>query len=150
MNSLYLEDLTIGQRWTGGEFVMTPEEAMEFATRYDPQPMHIDAEAAAKGRFGELIASGWNTASLAMRETARARLFGDTEVLGLGVDQIQWPLPVRFGDRITVDWEIVGIAPSRSKPAFGIVKMRTTARNHRNETVLTMVSNCWVPRRPNS
>jgi acyl dehydratase len=145
---MYLEDLPVGTRWNAGEFTMTAEEALEFACRYDPQPMHIDAAAAARGRFGELIASGWHTAALVMRNLALARLFGDTEVLGLGVDQLQWPKPVRFGDVMRVDVEVVGSTPSKSKPEFGIVKLKTIAYNQRDEVVLSMTSNCWVPRRP--
>lgn len=145
---MYLEDLPVGTHWSAGEFTMTAEEALDFASRYDPQPMHIDAEAAAKGRFGELIASGWHTAALVMGVLARARLFGDTEVLGLGVDDLKWPAPVRFGDVMRVDVEVVGSTPSKSKPAFGIVKLKTIARNQRDEVVLSMTSNCWVPRRP--
>ena len=145
---MYLEDFPVGTRWSAGEFTVTAEEALEFASRYDPQPMHTDAKAAAKGRFGELIASGWHTAALVMGVLARARLFGDTEVLGLGVDQLQWPTPVRFGDVMAVDVEVVGNRPSESKPEFGIAKLKTVARNQRDEVVYSMISNCWVPRRP--
>jgi acyl dehydratase len=148
MADLYLEDLEPGKRWTGGRFVMTSEEALDFAARYDPQPMHLDAEAASAGRFGALIASGWNTAALAMREIARARLFGDIPVLGLGVDRLMWPKPVFHGDIMDVEWEVVDVVPSKSKPDFGVVKVQTTARNQRGEVVLVMTSNVWVPRRP--
>jgi acyl dehydratase len=147
---MYLEDLPVGTRWSAGKFTMTAEEAVEFATRYDPQPMHIDAQAAASGRFGGLIASGWHTVALAMRALVRARIFGGTEMLGLGVDQILWPNPVRHGDTMHVDVEVVGNTPSRSKPDFGVVKIRTVAQNQRDEVVLVMTSNLWVPRRPAS
>jgi acyl dehydratase len=110
--------------------------------------MHLDEAAAAEGYFGELIASGWNIVSLAMRETVRARLFGDTPVLGLGVDKVQWPKPVRHGDRLLVEWEVVGNVPSKSKPDFGVVKVQITVLNQNREVVLIMLSNCWVPRRP--
>jgi len=146
--ALYLEDLVVGTRWSGGEFLMTAEEALTFAARYDPQPMHLDAAAAAEGYYGELIASGWNTAALAMRETSRARLFGETPLLGLGVDKIQWPKPVRHGDRLIVEWEVVGNLPSKSKPDFGVVKVQTTVLNQSREVVLMMTSNCWVLRKP--
>lgn len=138
----------MGTRWSAGTFTMTPEEAIEFATRYDPQPMHIDAESAASGRFGALIASGWHTAALVMRALVEARIFGDTEMLGLGVDQILWPAPVRHGDVMRVEVEVVGNTPSKSKPGFGVVKIRTIAHNQRDEMVFSVISNCWVPRRP--
>ena len=145
---MYLEDLPVGTRWSVGKFTMTAEEAIEFASRYDPQPMHTDAAAASSGRFGGLIASGWHTAALAMRTIVRARIFGGTEMLGLGVDQILWPAPVRHGDVMRVDIEVVANTPSRSKPDFGVVKIRTIAHNQRDEVVLSLTSNCWVPRRP--
>jgi len=145
---MYLEDLPIGTRWSAGNFTMTAEEVVDFASRYDPQPMHIDPQAAASGRFGGLIASGWHTAALAMGTLVRARIFGDTAILGLGADQIQWPAPVRPGDVMHVDVEVVGNTPSKSKPDFGVVKIRTIAQNQRDEVVLVMTSNCWVPRRP--
>jgi acyl dehydratase len=147
MAHLYLEDLPVGKLWHTGEFVMTPEEAVGFASRYDPQPMHLDAEAAATGRFGELIASGWNTAALAMSTCVHAKLFGDTEMLGLGVDKIQWPNPVRHGDRVSVEVEVLANTPSQSKPDHGVLKIQTRAKNQRGEMVLIMTSNCWVPRR---
>jgi acyl dehydratase len=145
---MYLEDLPVGTRWSAGKFTVTAEEAIEFASRYDPQPMHIDSAAAASGRFGALIASGWHTAALAMRALVRARIFGGTEMLGLGVDQILWPVPVMHGDTMHVDVEVVANTPSRSKPEFGVVKIRTVAHNQHNAMVLSMTSNCWVPRRP--
>src|SRR5450631_1566515 len=130
---MYLEDLPVGTRWSAGKFTMTAEEAVEFASRYDPQPMHTDAHAAASGRFGGLIASGWHTAALAMRALVRARIFGGTEMLGLGVDQIQWPVPVHHGDVMHVDVEVVGNTPSKSKTDFGVVKIRTVAQNQKGE-----------------
>jgi acyl dehydratase len=145
---MYLEDLPVGTRWDAGELAVTAEEAIEFALRYDPQPMHIDAATAATGRFGALIASGWHTAALAMGALVRARIFGGTEILGLGVDQIQWPTPVMHGDTLHVQAEVVGNTPSRSKPEFGVVKIRTVAQNQRGQLVMTLISNCWVPRRP--
>jgi acyl dehydratase len=145
---MHLEDLPIGTRWSAGNFTVTGEEIVDFASRYDPQPMHIDPQAAARGRFGGLIASGWHTAALAMRALVRARIFGATPILGLGADQIQWPAPVRPGDVMQVDVEVVGNTPSKSKPDFGVVKIRVVAQNQRNEVVLVMISNCWVPRRP--
>src|SRR5580692_4817315 len=119
---MYLEDLPVGTRWSAGNFTMTAEDAMDFAASYDPQPMHLDAHAAASGRFGALIASGWHTAALAMRALVRARIFGGTEILGLGVDQIQWPVPVYHGDVMHVGVEVVGNTPSKSKPEFGVLK----------------------------
>ena len=99
-------------------------------------------------RPGGLIASGWHTAALVMRLVADARPLGNLPVLGLGVDGIQWPQPVRPGDTIQVEMEVLAIRPSKSKPTHGIVKMRSTARNQNGEVVYVVTPNVWVPRRP--
>jgi acyl dehydratase len=148
LKAMYLEDFPVGTRWSAGELTVTAAEAIEFASRYDPQPMHIDAAAAAKGRFGALIASGWHTAALAMGAMVRAQFFGDAEILGLGVDQMQWPTPVMHGDTLRIEVEVVGSTPSRSKPEFGIMKIRIVAQNQRDQVALVLISNCWIPRRP--
>jgi acyl dehydratase len=146
---MYLEDLPVGKRWESvASITISEAEIIEFAKRYDPQTMHIDPAAALKGRFGGLIASGWHTAALAMKIQAEAKLFGDTEILGLGVDGIQWPEPVRPGDVLTLESEVIGNTPSRSKPDFGVVKVRSTLKNQRGQAVLVITPNCWVPRKP--
>jgi acyl dehydratase len=91
----YLEDLIVGERHTAGPIDLTEAESVAFATRYDPQPMHIDATFAVQGPFHGLIASGWQTCSLVMRLTIEAKLFGSTLVLGLGVDELRWAIPFR-------------------------------------------------------
>jgi acyl dehydratase len=144
----YLEDLRVGDRFTAPSITVTEQDALEFAQRYDPQPIHVDPLAAAQGPFGGLITSGWHTAAIAMRAMADARPFGDIPVLGLGVDELRWPKPVRPGDTLSGEVEIEAITPSRSKPQFGIVKLRTTLRNQNGEVVMTFSPSCWVPRRP--
>jgi acyl dehydratase len=144
----YLEDLTVGERHTAGPIELTEAESLAFATRYDPQPMHTDAAFAAQGPFHGLIASGWQTCSLMMRMTIEAKLFGSTLVLGLGVDELRWPIPVRPGDSISAEIEILSITPSKSKPQFGVVRMRSTGRNQNGEVVLSMITSVWVPRKP--
>jgi acyl dehydratase len=144
----YLEDLTVGERHTAGPLELTEAESVAFAVRYDPQPMHTDAAFAAQGPFHGLIASGWQTCSLVMRLTIEAKIFGSTLVLGLGVDELRWPTPVRPGDSISAGIEIVSITPSKSKPQFGVVRMRSMGRNQTGEVVLSMITSVWVPRRP--
>jgi acyl dehydratase len=144
----YLEDLTVGERRAAGEFIVTEEESVAFARRYDPQAMHVDPEAAKIGPLGGLSASGWHTTAIVMRLITHARLFGSTPVLGLGVDELRWPTPVRPGDTIRAETEILSITPSRSKPEFGVVRIQITARNQRGEVVLKMIPNLWLPRRP--
>jgi acyl dehydratase len=144
----YFEDLEIGSRTLTERVEVTEEEILAFARVYDPQPMHLDPEAAQRGLYGGLIASGWHTAALVMGMVARARPFGEAEVLGLGVDQLEWPSPVRPGDTIQAETEVVSARISRSKPAYGIVKVQITTRNQRGEVVMIHSPSCWVPRRP--
>ena len=121
---------------------MSEADILDFARRFDPQPIHTDPHAP-----GGLIASGWHTAAVVMRLVADARPLGNLPVLGLGVDGIQWPQPVRPGDTIQVEMEILEIRPSQSKPTHGIVKIRSTARNQNGEVVYVVTPNVWVPRR---
>ncbi len=144
----YLEDLTVGDRFELPPVHVHEDELLKFAREFDPQPMHTDPQAAAEGAFKGLIASGWHTAALVMKRNAEARILGDTPMLGLGVDKLEWPQPVRPGDTLQVITEITKITPSRSKPQFGIVAMTTTAYNQHGETVFVAHPNCWVPRRP--
>ena len=144
----YLEDLSVGDRFELTPIHVTEEELLHFAREFDPQPMHIDAVAAAEGAFKGLIASGWHTAALVMKRNAEARILGDTPMLGLGVDKLAWPVPVRPGDTLHVITEVTKITPSRSKPEYGVVAMTSTAYNQNGEVVFVAHPNCWVPRRP--
>src|SRR5437867_4448729 len=129
MASRYLEDLCAGEKCLSAAVTVTAEEIMDFARQFDPQPMHTDPVAAAAGPFGGLIASGWHTAGLAMRMMAELRPMGDGGVIGLGVDAIRWPRPVRPGDQLRAEVEIESIRPSDSRPTHGIVKLRVTILN---------------------
>lgn len=137
----------MGDRHSAGSVEVTAEEVLAFARRYDPQPMHLDAEAAGRSGYGGIIASGWHTAALVMRLVALARPLGDTEVLGIGVENLRWRRPVRPGDTLNVDMEVVSVEPSESNPGFGIVKFLITTRNQHGETVMIHSPVCWVPRR---
>jgi acyl dehydratase len=109
--------------------------------------MHLDPGLAERGPLGGLSASGWHTTALVMKLTIAAEPLGGGPVLGLGVDELRWPNPVRPGDTITAELEVVSITPSRSKPTHGVVRIRTTAKNQKGEVVLTMFPNLWVPHR---
>ncbi len=143
----YLEDLTVGEKMETASVYVSEAEVLEFAQRYDPQPIHIDREAAERSAFKGLIASGWHTAALVMKLTADAKMLGNTPVLGLGVDNLSWPLPVRPGDTLRVVVEVATITPSKSKPQFGIVSMISTAYNQHGQIVFVAKPNVWVPRR---
>jgi acyl dehydratase len=146
--SLFLEDLEVGQVWTGGPIAMTEVDIVRFAQAYDPQPMHVDPAAAAKGRFGGLIASGWHIASVVMREFVESAPFGDTPLLGLKVDDLQWRTAVRPGDQLSIRREIVDVRRSESKPDRGVLTMRMTVTNQRGEVAMSFVNLIQIPARP--
>jgi len=139
----YLEDLRVGEKIQTAAVTVTEEDILDFSRRFDPQPMHTDPNAP-----GGLIASGWHTGALVMRLVVDANPLGDLPLLGLGVDGIEWPQPVRPGDTLRVEMEVVAIRPSNSTRTHGIVKLKTTARNQHGEVVYIVTPNCWVPRRP--
>lgn len=146
--SVFLDDLTIGQSWAGGPIAMTEADIVRFAREYDPQPMHIDASAAAAGRFGGLIASGWHVAAVVMRDFVEAAPFGDTPLLGLKVDDLQWRLAVRPGDVLHIRREVVDVARSKSKPDRGVLTMRMTVTNQDDAVVMSFTNLIQMPTRP--
>jgi acyl dehydratase len=145
---LFLDDLAPGQIFRTGEILVDAEAIRRFAAEFDPQPFHLDEVAAAASFFGGLAASGWHTAALTMRllATEGAPLAGG--VIGAGMDELRWPRPVRPGDRLHVESEVLEVRPSRSRPTQGLVKMRSTTLNQNNEPVQVIVANLIVPRRP--
>lgn len=137
---LFLEDIEAGQSWSGGPITITEESIIKFAREFDPQPMHIDPEAAAAGRFHGIIASGWHVASLVMRDFVDRAPFGATPLLGLGIDQLRWPHAVRPGDVLSVKRDVLSVVRSKSKPDRGVVTMQMTATNQNGEVVLSFVN----------
>ena len=139
----YLEDLQVGEKTLTTSVTVTESEMLDFSSRFDPQRIHTD-----RNLEGGIIASGWHTAALVMRLVADAKPLGNLPILGMGVDNLEWPQPVRPGDTIQVETEVLAIRPSKSKPTHGIVKLRSTARNQNGEVVYVVTPNVWVPRRP--
>jgi acyl dehydratase len=146
--SVYLDDVKVGDAWPGGPIHVTEEGIVRFAREYDPQPMHTDPAAAAKGRFGGIIASGWYVAGLVMRDFVDANPFGETPLLGLSIDQLQWLKPVRPGDTLTIRREIVEIHHSQSKPDRGTVRMKMTVTNQNGEVAMSFLNLIQMPVRP--
>ncbi|HUH23412.1 MAG TPA: MaoC family dehydratase [Brevundimonas sp.] len=146
MADRYLDDLTVGESWTGAPFTMTEAEIIAFAEQFDPQPMDVDKAVAAAGRFGGLIASGWHVASRVMREYVDAAHFGATPMLGISIDDLRWLRPVRPGDALTVRREILALTPSQSRPDRGTVKTRTWVRNQDGDVVMTFENLMQFPR----
>src|SRR5258708_14180882 len=112
----WFEDLKVGMRYKGGEAEITRDDIKRFAAEFDPQPFHLDEAAAEKTIFEGLAASGWHTAATAMRLLVALRPFGPHPVLGLGVDELRWLAPVRPGDVLRIECEVLNLAPSRTKP----------------------------------
>ena len=134
-------------RFKSAEVSVSKEDIVRFAAEFDPQPFHIDEVAAENTAFNGLAASGWHTAAIAMRLCVQVRPFGPHPLLGLGVDGLRWMQPVRPGDVLHVEGEVVELTPSRTKPQ-GIVKIKWTAYNQRGEAVYTFTPIGIVPRRP--
>ena len=145
--SLYFEDLQVGQRFTSGTYQVTEAAIKTFAAEFDPQPFHLDDAAARATIFGGLAASGWHTAAVTMRllVTSNLHLLAGG-VIGLG-GEVSWPTPVRPGDTLSVQSEILEIRSSRSKPDRGIVKVRSTTFNQNGEEVQILLANLMVFRR---
>jgi acyl dehydratase len=143
---LYLDDLYIGQRFTSGAYLMEEARIKEFAEEFDPQPFHLDEAAAEKSVFKGLAASGWHTASVAMRLLVTGGLPFADGIIGLG-GEIAWPKPTRPGDTLRVESQIMEIIPSRSKPNQAIVKVRSEMLNQDREAVYFFTANTLVFRR---
>jgi acyl dehydratase len=147
MAGLFLEDLSVGQRFAAqGEYHMDEAGIRCFAAEYDPQPFHLDHAAAQATIFGGLAASGWHTAAITMRLLVTGGLPFASGIVGLG-GEISWPRPTRPGDVLRVESEIVEIVPSRSKPNQGIVKVRNTTLNQKDEPAQVFTASILVYRR---
>jgi acyl dehydratase len=147
MTRRYLEDLAIGESWGSREVTIEERDIIEFGRGFDPQPFHVDVEAAKVSPFGGLIASGWHLAALAMRLCVEARSYGDTPVVGIGVDELRWYSPVRPGDRVHVERELVEILEVPDKPRRGTVKARVDLVNQNGDLVMRMYALSSVPKR---
>lgn len=148
-DKLYLDDLAPGMSFKGvAETTVDAASIIAFARQYDPQPFHLDDAAAKKTMFGGLAASGWHTAAMTMQLIVNdgPPLVGG--VIGAGTDEIRWPKPVRPGDRLRIESEVLEVRPSRSNPKIGIAKVRTTTLNQNSEPVQIFVANLIVPRKP--
>jgi acyl dehydratase len=144
----YLEDFSPGQKFGSGRLRVDLDRIKSFAAEFDPQPYHLDEEAAKQSIFGGLAASGWHTAALTMRLLVESELKPAGGILGAGFDEFRWPLPVRPGDELHVESEVLEVRASKSRPGQGVIKVRTTTLNQKGEPVQISVGNLIVPRRP--
>lgn len=147
MQPLYLDDLAVGNRFKSGEHAMDEAQIIAFATQFDPQPFHLDDNAARASLFGGLAASGWHTAAITMRLQVTSGLPIAGGVIGAGGD-LSWPRPTRATDVLHVVSEVLEIAPSKSKTDRGMVTVRTETRNQHGDLLQLFTVRIVVPRRP--
>jgi acyl dehydratase len=148
MSGKYLEDFVVGAVHRSGRITVDTERIKAFAAEFDPQPFHLDEDAAQQSIFGGLAASGWHTAALTMRLLVESDFRTAGGLIGVGFDELRWPRPVRPGDQLQVQGEVLEVRPSRSRPHQGLVKARITTTNQHGEAVQVLVVNIIVPRRP--
>lgn len=144
----YLDDLTPGQRFGTGTLTVTREDILAFAAKFDPQPFHLDDEAAAASLFGGLCASGWHTTAMTMRLMVDSEFKPAGGIIGFGADDLKWTKPVRPGDRLTLALEVLEVRPSRSNPTRGVARIRVNTVDQTGATVQTMIANLTMQRRP--
>ena len=144
--ALYLEDLQVGQRFVSGTHRIDEEQIRAFAEQFDPQPFHLDPEAAKTTLFEGVVASGWHTAAVTMRLLVDCGLPIAGGIVGVGAE-IAWPRPVRPGAVLHVESEILELRPSRSRPDRGMATVRSVTRDQSGVVVQVLVAKLIVPRR---
>jgi acyl dehydratase len=148
MTVRYFEDFNVGQVFNTGRLRIDKEQIFAFARQFDPQPYHLDEDAARQSVFRGLAASGWHTAALTMRLMVDGEFRPAGGILGVGFDELSWPRPVRPGDELQAQSEVLEVRPSKSRPDRGLIRVRTTTLNQNDEPVQIFTGNLIVPRRP--
>src|SRR5947208_17136780 len=146
MKEHYFDDLKTGDRFQSEPLDVTEKQLIEFAHKFDPQMFHLSRWAAERTIFKGLVASGWHTAAMTMRLFVQTLNFAKGAI-GLGVDKLRWPNAVRPGDVLTVETKILDMRLSRSRPRYGIIRLRNVTTNQRGEVVQTMLASAIVRRR---
>lgn len=141
MDTRYLDDLNPGLIFSTPGVTLTEAEIIDFAWRYDPQPFHLDANAAAESPYGGLIASGFQSLAVCFRLFIQSGILAESSLGSPGIDELRWLAPVRPGDTLHCEVEVLEVRPSRSKPDRGIARLRYQAINQRSEVVLGFVVN---------
>jgi acyl dehydratase len=143
----YFEDFAAGQVFATGRLRIDADQIKAFARQFDPQPFHLDEEAAKNSVFRGLAASGWHTAALTMRLMGEGEFKPAGGIIGVGFDELSWQRPVRPGDELHAKSEILELRPSKSRPDRGLIRVRTTTYNQNDEVVQIFTGNLIVPRR---
>ena len=147
MEQLYLEDFTVGRRFVSAAHTLDADQIKAFAGQFDPQPFHLDETAAQASFFHGLAASGWHTAAITMSLLVKSGMPIAGGLIGAG-GEIEWPRPVRPGDTLTVESEIVAVKPSRSRPERGMITVKSETRNQHGEIVQILTSKMLVWKKP--
>lgn len=150
MSGKYLEDYAVGQVFGSARIGVDKDGIRTFAAEFDPQPFHLDDDAARQSIFGGLAASGWHTAALTMRLFVESDFKPAGGIVGAGVDELRWPRPVRPGDELRIESEVLEVRPSKSRPHQGLVRVRIRTTNQNGEAVQVFVASLIVPRRQTS
>ena len=148
MSEKFFEDFAVGQKFSSGTIEITADRIKSFAAEFDPQPFHLDEEAANGSLFGGLAASGWHTAAVTMRLLVDSDLKIAGGTIGAGGEDLRWPEPVRPGDVLRLEVEVIDVRASRSRPGLGIVKVRLTTFNQHDRPVQISTPVLMVRRRP--
>lgn len=143
----YLEDFKLGETFSSASWTIDSRQIKAFAADFDPQPQHLDEAAAADSFFGGLVASGWHTAALTIRLVVLGEMRIAGGLVGSGLDDFQWFRPVRPGDTLRVEYEVLEIRQSISRKDQGVVRLKVATLNQHDSPVLTLVVNLVVPRR---
>ena len=144
MTKLFLEDLVVGQTFGSGRLQIDARSIKHFAVEFDPQPFHLDEQAARETIFRGLAASGWHTAALTMRLLVESDFKPANGLVGASMDELSWPRPVRPGDELHIEIEILEIRLSKSRQGQGIVKIRVVTLNQANKAVQIYIANIVV------
>lgn len=144
MTQRYLEDFGAGQKFSSGRLAIDAERVRSFAAEFDPQPFHLEEDAARGTIFRGLAASGWHTAAMTMRLLVESELRPAGGVIGMGFDEFRWPNPARPGDTLHLDIEVLEVRASKSRPDQGVIKVRITTLNQNDQPVQLAVGNLLV------
>lgn len=142
----YFDDFAIGERFVTPGITLTESEIIDFALRYDPQPFHLDAQAASQSLYGGLIGSGFQTLALSFRLFIQSGVLSACSMGSPGIDELRWLAPVRPGDTVHTEVEVVDSKPSRSKPDRGMLRMRYAVLNQHGDIVLSYFINHLLKR----
>lgn len=143
----YLDDFQVGQRFVTESHALDAVQIKAFAAEFDPQPFHLDEEAAKDTLFGGLAASGWHTMGITMKLLVGSGAPIAGGIIGAGAE-VAWPRPTRPGDTLTVESHVLEVTPSKSRSDRGMVLMRNETKNQKGEIVQVMTAKLVVPRRP--